>query len=154
MKKKKKEEKPKLFVFYSQTESGGGIVEGQEDTDWPEYDPVYREHKLEGISLEPRKQVSWANCDDAVEVDFKPHYGNEVWLVRVIYDSGSTFGRSFGHVAFVGIYQDEDKADSIAKSIRNDFYEGYKPWEGYFERLDHIEVTRHVIGDVEISKRY
>ncbi len=81
---------------------------------------------------------------ETVPVNFDPKTVDMVYLVYVIYSTGSTFGRTEGAWSVVGAYPTIEEAAKIKKSIYDGTYKGYKAWEGYFERLTYVETeTMH-----------
>lgn len=76
--------------------------------------------------------------------------GTPVYVVVVNYSSGNTFGRSYGHKAFVDVLINRKEAEQLANYIsehtsRFDYahvskYVGYTSWLGYFEIVDYVDV--------------
>ena len=133
---KKVVKKNEVFMTYSQSEHGGEICAGQENDPWPSHEDNYFEFDPETLST---KAGSWV---ETIEVDFVPedYVGKDVYVVVVRYSSGDTFGNSNGHWHVEGAYTDKDKAFEVEAQINNEKYEGYKPWVGYFEGLEHVEI--------------
>ena len=84
-------------------------------------------------------------------VDRKTHESEEVCLVVVRYTTGDTFGTTHGAWAIEGIYSTPTEADKVVQKIQQKTYSGYKPWEGYFERLEEVYIesfaTKSVYND-------
>lgn len=98
------------------------------------------------------------------EVDAKP--GDIVFVVVVVYSTGSTFGRDEGNSQAVGVYKDPAQAKKVAQAIeRNSEHthsNNYNPprdytievdgeeiycgsWVGYFESLERVVVETEVV---------
>jgi len=93
----------------------------------------------------------------AEAVDFEPVLGSEYFLVYVDYDTGDSFGRSYGNHSIVGIFETAKEAYEIRQMIEDDMKTGadkfgslpYKgrdciytgTWKGYFENFNSCEVV-------------
>lgn len=99
------------------------------------------------------------------ETDLDVNVGDEVYLVYVIYSTGSTFGRAEGMIKFIDIFTDKDEARALEEAIyrQNDrdiiMYinsgvekECYCSWNGYFEALQSAEAERFEIFDQEYAE--
>lgn len=111
------------------------------------------------------KAKSWVVQE--VKADFVPKPGDWITLVTVRYQTGSTFGTTHGCWEIIGAYKTSEEAQKMADLIWADenqcrkyeqemrehqyrkgkkpevpknLYEGYKPWRGYFENLEDIQV--------------
>lgn len=130
-----------VYVGYTDSCEGGEIVEGQSGP-FSEREPTYHTYEIREI----RTTDKISNCcfPEQIEVDFDPkkHGDLDVYLVCVRYSSGDTFGQSYGHIHFEGVYKDKNQALAIQESIENGKYtkSTYLPWKGYFERLEDVEV--------------
>lgn len=82
---------------------------------------------------------------ESVDIDFDANPGQTVYVVYVRYGAGSTFGHTSGAWEIIGIYEHEDEARSVVKSIEYDTYSGYKCWEGYFESLERADYESMVV---------
>lgn len=82
----------------------------------------------------------------------------EMYCVWVRYSDGDSFGRSTGNGRIVGLFKYEDLAHKLAQSIADDSYtpkgSGYKTWNGYFNRLESVEVNRIPRNDKGYKKSY
>jgi hypothetical protein len=135
-KKKQKKETPieyQLYLSYSETEEGGAICEGEEGP-YCSHEPVYITFTPLGVHRER------GDSQETITINFDPSTVEDVYLVIVRYSSGSTFGSSYGNWHVESAYKDKDVAFSVSATIRDDTYPGYKPWEGYFESLESVEV--------------
>lgn len=135
---KEKEEKFELYLTYNETSEGGGICEGDENSDWPSHEDEYKTVTWEHLY---KKYPKKTYCVETVSVDFDPDsIKKAVYVLVVTYQSGDTFGSSHGNWTVIGIYKQETKANKLLNQINKDTYQGYKPWDGYFERLESVEV--------------
>lgn len=122
---------------------------------------IYDEHITNGhdgcanIKLEPYKFVRqpppW--CSKEICIEFDPSNYNELTLVVARYttiiiddfvDTGETIRDSIcithGSWHIIGVYQDPEDADEVVKFIDHKTYAGYKPWTGYFESFESVDV--------------
>ena len=82
---------------------------------------------------------------NSVEVDV-PDDTSKVYIVKVTYSSGDTFGNSYGNLTVPAVFLTEEEAnnykDKVYKNeiISNDTIQGYILWDGYFERLEACSV--------------
>lgn len=83
---------------------------------------------------------------DSIEVDPSVLDCSEVYLVVVRYQTGDTFGRSYGNFHFYSVRKTEEEAikDRLdcESPVKKGDYENYRPWDGYFERLEHVEIHK------------
>lgn len=66
--------------------------------------------------------------------------GDELFLVVVRYDTGDTFGKTYGEYIFVGLYEDYEEVDRVEKSIKDNSHERSGAWTGYFDTYRYTEV--------------
>ena len=145
MKKQKNEVEPRyIYVDYTRTSEGGEICAGQEEDEWPNYEPEQISVEIHGLHTDPDDRKGWP---DQVEVDFDPqdYIGKELYLVVVYYQSGNTFRCSHGNAHFEGIYTDSQMAKKVERAINDNKYNGYKLWDGYFERLEGTEIHSFIL---------
>lgn len=130
----KHKNKHKLYLVYDSNISGGEVSPGYSDVSYPPHEPEY-------VSFRPlyllRKRPSWS---EEISVEFDPSKLNKVYLVTVRYTTGSSFGVSYGHWEVISAYKSYNKAEKVRDSIRDDTYKGHKPWVGYFESLEDVEI--------------
>jgi hypothetical protein len=99
--------------------------------------------------VETEKETQrWFGESTVVELPVKP--GDVIFAVVADYESGSTFGRSGGHAAILDAFLTRDEAEQLARAAAvaktADWYfsfggrEYYRTWEGYFERLQSLDV--------------
>lgn len=137
----------KLYLYYKESTHGGEVCQGDEDSEWPNYEPEYTEVNFTKLCINSKS--NW-EVDEVEGPDVQ--VGDIVHLVIVRYSTGNTFGRSYGRWTLVEIFKDEDfdKIESLEDKIRKQYslyrnnrkeWDGeYRPWIGYFEALEDIEV--------------
>lgn len=91
---------------------------------------------------------------ETLRLPFEVKKGDVLHFVVVTYSTGNTFGKSSGECCLVSAHLEEYEADIIAKSIedktyteKSTVYETYESWEGYFERLENVEVISLVVKE-------
>lgn len=139
----KKQKQNVVSIKCSEYETGGEVCKGDEDSSWPSYEP--REIDVSVLGIYAGDEVSLTNYQVDVSFDPEEYIGKPVYLVFVRYTTGDTFGCSIGNPHFAGCYIDEEKAIDIEKQINNNTYGGDKPWNGYFESLDSVEVVTEIL---------
>lgn len=132
------------YLTYQESHSGGGVVAGDEDSEWPCYEDEYIEF-IPGILLRslPNKEL-WC---ETLDLDFDPAEVAKLHVVIVRYSTGCTFGRTNGCWQVVGAYKTREEAEAVEKSIDDKTYDGYTPWEGYFEYLENSYVETMYFED-------
>jgi hypothetical protein len=136
----------KLYLTYDERRYGGEICAGQEDDDWPSHEDENIEWNLRECRV-TRDEKNW--YQEQVEIDFSTNIGSTVWVVYVRYGTGGTFGLINGAWTILGVYEHQDQAEKVKKSVYDDTYnEKYKSWQGYFEKFESCEVESMVVqGD-------
>ncbi len=143
-----------VWITYDETVEGGEICDSEENDAWPSHEPAYYDWKLLGVSVgSPVSQIhnAFIPCGlitDKGWLDWSPMSGNECWVVIVTYNSGGTFGSSYGHGCAVCVCADLESATFIKQQIRaREQLEmlSYCPWDGYFESLEGVRIEKHVI---------
>lgn len=148
-KKKVKKEIPQklLYIRYSETSEGGGITEGYEDSEWPEYDTLYKDRFYMYAQLvKPEGRLLWCDwetesLDDNLYESLKDK--NKVYLAVIVYGTGDTFSRTEGCHHILGVFSNYKSAKKRLDDSEND---RYKPWDGYFEIL-----TDKTVYDIELK---
>lgn len=157
----------KLYIRYEETSTGGDRLSCEPYSD---REPEYRTFEILGAYRNGEADIG----TDEFTVNFDLTKVSRVFAVVVRYSTGDTFGHSYGHHYFEGIYKSEDEAIKIAESIKaydryNDKnrkdkseYWQYKelkklsskpcdyvylPWAGYFERLEDVELHELSLQD-------
>jgi hypothetical protein len=153
MAKKTTSKQNKVSVVYTSIRSGGESTSGEM---FSEREPAYTDFEVVRVSADHDGCLS----SEEMPVNFDPNTANEVYVVVVRYSTGDTFGHSSGEYDFIGVFDNEVVARTIAESIREGHNDenhkdyskykalmGVKPeeyillrWEGYFEDLEQIEI--------------
>jgi hypothetical protein len=128
-------------------------------------------HSVNIINDDLVVEKDWHSFCDSVDIalNFKAKKGDTVYVVVVTYEDGDTFGRSYGNICVVDVFENEEEAEKIAsiiygdekKSDKDDIFDkkvkrsfkGYAPWVGYFERLQSVDVFPFVISKFKKGKR-
>ncbi len=144
------EGKNKLFLYYKETSSGGGIVAGQENNSFPDHNDEYLEQEY--IALYKGTQEEEIYPCELINTNLKISIGDIVYLVIARYKTGDTFGNSFGHAAVMDVCIDVESAKEVAKTIEESAKAKkgwrawqYPPWGGYFDRLEDVEIHRFAV---------
>ncbi len=147
--KKKKENAPNyVYLSYEESDSGGEPMDG-ESGPYCSREPEYREWKPISISSKNPDEIY---LEEVLAADFIPDdmIGKWIYLVVVRYETGNTFGRSYGHAQPIACYADMKSAEKMAKLISDDKYTQtedfpYCNWRGYFERLEDVEIHKMTV---------
>jgi hypothetical protein len=76
--------------------------------------------------------------DEFIDLDWEPDTGDQVYLVIAVWSTGCSFGHQAGEYSEVfGGFKTWEEANQKLKDVK---VQPYRPWEGYFESLDSIEV--------------
>lgn len=88
---------------------------------------------------------SWSESFDT-KFNFSP--GDKCYLVVPVWSTGDSFGHD-GHACaeIFGVFHTYDEAVAFSNDLRTKgIPKGlYKPWEGYFESLDSIEILERIL---------
>jgi len=136
-------DKYRLYVDYSEWRSGGDRLDTSDR--WSERSDEHVEVHFKGIY----RNINTDGAPyfyDSHEVAREVFEAEEVILLVVRYDTGDTFGRTYGAWHAEGICL-PNAAERLAHSIENGSYEGYKPWEGYFEGYRGVELHTFKVED-------
>ena len=149
----------KVFLEYGEYRTGG--EPDDPDDEWTSHSDQYVEFTPTSLGLTQSKK-HWRN--ETINIDFLPQVGQEVTLVVVRYETGSTFGRIIGVWQMIGVFEDRQKVDNI-RGLISKFNSGeckginkkmakltgqghFSPdWVGYFERF--IETETHTMTLVD-----
>lgn len=150
--------KRQLYLEYSEYRTGG---EPTDPDEWTSHEDEFVDFSPTALGLTQSKK-HWRN--ETINIDFIPRVGQEVTLVVVRYETGSTFGRIIGVWQMVGVLEDPKKVTEIRDLISkfNDgSYKGinkrmakltgqehFSPdWVGYFERfIETATYTMTLVG--------
>ena len=157
--KNKVEEKKKypIYVYYDTSSHGGGICEGDEDSDWPMYETEYTEFRVTDIRLDSGN-ISCYNRETC-EVEWEPKIGDKVFVLVVRYSDGCTFGQSCGYFHIYGVFRTEEELLSYKIALENyteetKWSDYHRPWVGYFSSLEGWEIYEATLGESFVSDKY
>jgi hypothetical protein len=143
----------KVYLDYSEYRTGG---EPDDPGDrWTSHSDEYVEFTPTALRLK-QSENSWIN--ETIDVNFSPKLDQEVTLVIVRYETGSTFGRIIGVWQIIGVFADRQNAEKargliakynssngckkfeekMAKLTGHKYF--YPSWVGYFERFIETEI--------------
>jgi hypothetical protein len=130
-------EAPRVYIEYNSYSSGG---ERLSDEEWSC-------RADERTTLDVRKlyarEPTHIFFKDSVEVEPSVLECEEVYLVVARYTTGDTFGTSYGKFHFYSVRATEEEARKDREAINAPASEGdYRPWDGYFEHLEDVEIHR------------
>lgn len=133
-----------------------------EEDRWDNGD-TYEVHEFRGLKVVEEGRY----CD--LEVPFEMVEDRPYYLVVATYSTGSTFGRKDGEVDFVWLFEDRERAESVARELElteqpqdDDSKNRWSveldvglerpltyavPWWGYFERLESVDVHSLMVVD-------
>ena len=129
-------EKPKIYIEYSSSSDGGDPLTSERwsrRTDRRTTLDVKRLYKSEPTHL---------FFKDVLEVEASVLECKVVFLVVVRYKDGDSFGDCYGNFHFYSIRATKKEAEAdkaIIESPRGE-NDDYRPWDGYFERLEEVEI--------------
>jgi hypothetical protein len=132
-----------LYFTYDESSTGGEPINPEER--WTDYTDA-------NVYFAPR--AIFANRDDSgmfahglvsEEIFGEFERGDIGHLLIVRYSTGDTFSHTNGYWKIIGFYKDAKEAIATRDKIEDDSYEGHKPWFGYFESLENIELHTLVV---------
>jgi hypothetical protein len=150
----------KLHLNFVGSSSGG---QPETNEQWSNREDEIHNYTLDSVNLETEKAQYSLDAKE-VTVGFKVENGDTVYVLLVTYEDGDTFGRSYGNIYVVGVYESEEEADKVRADIdyderhcnRDDLfdvdkkktrrYKGYASWRGYFERFTSAEMFEMVVS--------
>lgn len=142
-----------LYLEYECPSTGGEVCAGDEGSDWPNYEDTVIDFYLTKCVLDKDK-ADWSNAP--IDVDFPVKRGDTVYVVVVRYGTGDSFSHTTGNHHIWGVFQTGEQAIAAEDEINREYkaYKGdknqynnekkdweYRPWMGYFEHLEDIEIT-------------
>ena len=140
-------ELPHLWVWYETNTSGGGIKAGQEKDEWPDREDTHHSLEIFGIFRTDPDTLYQERMDVLQEV----FDAETVYLVVARYEDGDTFGHSFGHSHFCGIFASAQEAknrrDELSKPKKGKADSYCHPWNGYFASLEGFEIHEFPVHD-------
>lgn len=144
--KKAKSKQPvttEVYVDYKEIGSGRedrSTGDGKWDFEWSEE----RDIDVRDVWLNREMASTW--CVETMSCEGKVEPGDVLYLIVVRYSSGDTFGHGTGYYHFEKITKSAEEAVALRKSIEEGTHKGYKPWDGYFESLERVEMHKLVAG--------
>jgi len=145
---KKKKKKYEIHLSYDGYETGGDAIDPEDQ--WSSREDMHRQFHPQFLYVNRDDVPTWQS--ERIEIDFKPEEGTDVFLLVVRYESGDTFGRSYGNWHIFGVYQKRKEAKQLKVRIEREeqeYEDGgrewkdsdcHKPWRGYFERMEGVEI--------------
>lgn len=119
---------------------------------------------IQGLRLVDEEDKNRYCFHERVQVVFKPEKGKIYHLLFAIYSTGDSFGHDDGRCfEIVGVYKDRKVAELNEKRLREgkpekkglvrlkvegltETHDYYRPWTGYFESLDRLDVESFVLN--------
>lgn len=144
-----------LWLTYDEYREGGGVMEGQENDAWPSYEDTRITWTPQALYLDESDVPTWQK--ELVKTDFEVERGDLVHIVVARYGDGDTFSHTDGYWCIMGASKDAEAARKLSRAIQNStytgreegaansYYQGYKPWDGYFSSLEYADVHSFVV---------
>lgn len=132
-----------LYMTYREYRSGGEALDP--DDRWTSYSDEYIDFTPTGIFAGRENAGVFAHGLASDEVKGEFERGDIGYLLIVRYSTGDTFSHTNGYWTIIGFYKDAKEAVEIKDKINDGSYEGYKPWVGYFESLEDVELHTMVL---------
>ncbi len=166
-------EKENLYIYYEE-ECVSSHSDYGHDGDYTGSTEESFNYKITGVSLKPKASAYY----ETYENEFNLKKGDVGYLIVVRYSTGGTFSSSSGKGHIEKMCQTAEKANQIKnliladdKHYRNNrhgagielkapiycnenSYKGYKCWQGYFERLEDVEIIKFTVKEEFESKTY
>jgi hypothetical protein len=148
MKKPKKIEPPKkdyrlpLYIEIDQR----CTRDEREDIEWGSWETHY-DSTVTKISTNKDLLNKWDF--QRFNVPQSTYDADHVYAVIVTYESGDTFGRSYGNVKVAFVSEKAEDAIAAEEALNQEWTDkwrdhpnscGYAPWDGYFERITNISI--------------
>lgn len=142
MPRKKSEKTERLTLYYTYKENRTGGEPDDPNDRWSSRKDEYVDWALvDVLRNEPKNTPYWEHTELMDSNVLEPNV--PVYAVFVRYETGDTFGRSYGNGVLAGVFLSEEKAIILRDKIINktdtwdDIASGcYKQWSGYFDRLE------------------
>jgi hypothetical protein len=131
-----KDEKPKVYIEYTSDSEGG---EPLTDDRWSDRSDTHVTLEVKHLYKSEPKHLFFK---DSLDVEPKVLEAQFVYLVVVRYKTGDTFGSSYGNFHFYSVRATQEEAleDKVAIESPRGEKDHYRPWDGYFERLEDVEI--------------
>lgn len=130
-------------VYFNTKEHNYTIREPYHDDDWDRGVHGCDITLLDARLTAPRYPYENADTEEVIEP------GDVLFVVKVTYSTGDTFGRNDGCVDIPFVSKDASLAMEVKEQIQNKTYDnpqGYNPWDGYFEYLQDVEVQTFLVN--------
>lgn len=145
------DEKTNVYINVKKIRQGGRALS---DEQYSDREPEYQE--IQKITIHKTKGDLFF-CPGSIEIDKNLLDEKGLFLVIVLYQTGDTFGTSYGNHHIVNAYKTEEEANNKKDGINKHYeeyqktgkYTGYCPWIGYFERLENVLVEYVEFTDAE-----
>ena len=145
----------KLYLGYSTHSTGG---EPESDEQWSSRSPQYI-----NVTFNTLTRESGTFFGHDITVSDEVYNADEVFLVIVRYQTGDTFGTSYGNWTVWAAVTSADEAEKISDDITSGALEKarekdpskyvYLPWVGYFESLEGVEIHSFRVGNIPASSK-
>lgn len=130
----KKESEPlRLYIEYLTSDTGGV----REDSKDPYSQRSDRNIEVEFIKLYKQKPEHLFFCDS---IEIQNEKMDTLYLAVIKYTTGDSFGKTTGMYEIIGVAPTAKIALVMLEEAVKPSNKGYKPWEGYFERIESKEV--------------
>ena len=142
-----KSSRTRVYVNYSETFTGGGKLPGEEGP-FASREDRHIDFQVKNVSLSPAHPYHVYNY-----IEIPDPAPKHCYVVVVRYKSGDTFGNSYGNGCIEGVFihqADAEKRQAELKNGKGRSIHGYKAWEGYFERLESVDI--HLVPLVESAE--
>lgn len=138
----KVDERLSLYIEIDQT----CTRDEREDVEWGSWETHY-DSSVTKVSRNKDLLNKWNF--ESFSVPQSTYDAEYVYVVVVTYESGNTFGRSYGNVTVAFVTENPDDAvdakEAIDKGWTDEWRDhpnscGYAPWDGYFERVQSVNI--------------
>lgn len=96
-----------------------------------------------------------------------PDDSQYAYVIHMVYDTGDSFGRSYGHGVILGVFGNKEVADEALEQFHNQKKEWtfkikddngneisiHNPGAGYFEHIQYIELNTYPVRGPIVKKR-
>lgn len=132
----------KIYVEYESFTYGGDIIDP--DDRWSSREDTIVRVDFKKLYRQPPTHRFFYDAVDISNPDMLKL--DSLYLAVVRYSTGDTFGHTTGAWYIVGVAPTNAIAqlmlDEATVLSKPGDYSSYKPWEGYFERLEHTEIHK------------
>ena len=128
-----------LYINYKETSEGGEICERSVGESFPDYEDEFRYTTYNYVTFnKPTPLTLWKEWK-IITIREQTLYEqlktcDKVYLAVVVYSTGDTFSHTEGMHEIIGAYPTRADAEKALEECDTN-QDGYRPWEGYFERL-------------------